>query len=108
MSQYHKRIDGRTRQRINKTILSASDICHICGHPGADAVDHVIPLSKGGTEARSNKKPVHHDVACETCGHRCNRDKGAKLIAPVIKRSSSLSRPRGQAPSPTEPTDLRG
>lgn len=100
MSQYHGRIDGRTRQRINRKILAASDICHLCGHPGADAVDHVIPLSRGGTEDLSNKKPAHHDVYCETCGHRCNRDKGAKLIAPVMKRSSSLARPRGQDPSP--------
>ena len=100
MSQYHKRISGSTRQRINRTILAASDVCHICGHPGSDAVDHVIPLARGGTEDRSNKRPAHHDVECATCGHRCNREKGVRLIAPVLKRSSSLARPRGSAPLP--------
>lgn len=94
MSQHHKRIDGRTRQRINKAILAASDVCGLCGHPGSDGVDHIVPLSKGGTEARSNKQPAHHDVHCATCGHQCNREKSDKLIAPVMKRSSSLARPK--------------
>ena len=101
MSQHHKRISGAKRQARNRRILAASDVCHICGHPGSDAVDHVKALSRAADadEARlldtdpSNLRPAHHDVECPTCGERCNRTKGAKDWAPIIRRSSSLRRP---------------
>jgi 5-methylcytosine-specific restriction endonuclease McrA len=86
------RTNTRAQQRNNKNILATSDLCHICGHPGADAVDHVIPLARGGDDSPANKRPAHHDVPCETCGHRCNREKGARLVPPVTRRSGSLMR----------------
>lgn len=86
------RTNTRAQRRENQQILAASDVCHLCGHPSADAVDHVIPLARGGADHRTNKAPAHHDVPCPTCGHKCNREKGAKLIAPVTRRSRSLSR----------------
>lgn len=33
--------------------------CWLCGEPGADTVDHVVPLASGGTNERSNLKPAH-------------------------------------------------
>ena len=94
MSQYHKRMSGAARQKRNRAILAKSDVCHLCGHPGSDAVDHVVPLARGGSDDDpDNLKPAHHDVPCEACGERCNRAKGMKLIAPIIRRSSSLDRP---------------
>ncbi len=101
MSQHHKRISGRKRQERNTRILAASDVCHICGHPGSDAIDHVSPLGRATSAAEAkrldedlnNLKPAHHDVPCPTCGERCNRTKGMKVWAPIIKHSSSLSRP---------------
>lgn len=92
------RISGRKRQDRNRRILAASDVCHICGHPGSDAVDHVVPLNpraggQVGTEDPSNLRPAHHDVDCATCGRRCNREKSNKDWAPIIRRSSSLQRP---------------
>jgi 5-methylcytosine-specific restriction endonuclease McrA len=95
MSQHHKRMTGSARQKRNRRIFAEKgDVCHICGHPGSDAIDHVTPLAKGGSdEDETNLMPAHHDVECDTCGQRCNRTKGAKLIAPIIRRSSSLERP---------------
>lgn len=29
-------------------LLAESDVCHLCGHPGADVVDHLTPVSRGG------------------------------------------------------------
>ena len=75
---------GRTE---NARILATSDICHICGQPGADAVDHVIPLAKGGTDTPDNKRPAHHNIE-----PRCNRHKGDRLIPPTIRRSGTLNR----------------
>lgn len=88
MSQHHKRISGSKRQQRNARILAACDICHICGRPGADAVDHVIPLARGGSEAAGNLRPAHHDVE-----PYCNRVKGTKAYAPIIRHSGSLTRP---------------
>lgn len=101
MSQHHKRMSGASRQRRNRRILAASDVCHICGHPGSDSVDHVKALALAADEAEAsrldndpaNLRPAHHDVPCPTCGHRCNREKAAKAWAPIIRRSGSLERP---------------
>jgi len=93
-----QRLSGRKRQERNRRILAACDVCHICGHEGADAVDHVVPLnprpgSPVGNESPDNLRPAHHDVECPTCGRRCNREKSNKAWAPIIRRSSSLQRP---------------
>lgn len=67
----------QTRKR-NQEILAASDLCHVCGETGADAVDHVVPLAKGGTDEPSNLKPAHHDRP-NSRGIRCNREKGDRI-----------------------------
>jgi len=92
-----RRITGRKRQARNRRLLALSDLCHICGHEGSDAIDHKDPLRPGrgatqGTEDPSNLAPAHHDVACPTCGHKCNREKTNKPFAPIVRRSGSLSR----------------
>lgn len=95
MSQYHQRMSGRKRQERNRRILAASDVCHICGHQGADAVDHVIPLARGGSEDPSNLRPAHHDVYCPTCQRRCNRDKADKLMPDINRRVVLICGPPG-------------
>lgn len=87
-----KRTNTRAQRAENKRILAASDVCHICGHPGSDAVDHVVALARGGADDRSNKRPAHHDVPCLTCGIKCNRVKSDKPFAPVARRSGALNR----------------
>ncbi|MGC5628191.1 HNH endonuclease [Georgenia sp. Z1344] len=82
------------RDRARAILRRAGGPCHICGgeidyslptyDPGSFVVDHVIPLARGGSDALSNKKPSHR---------ACNRAKGAKPHADIIKRSGSLSRP---------------
>ena len=84
-----ERIGGRARAERNARILKASDICHICGEPGADAVDHVIALARGGTEHPSNLAPAHH-LRPNSQGIRCNMVKGDREYAPIVRRSGSL------------------
>lgn len=100
MSQHHRLMSGSARQKRNRKILAASNVCHICGHPESDAVDHVIALARAKDEAEArlldtdptNLRPAHHKP-CPTCGIECNRVKADKPFAPVIRRSSSLQRP---------------
>ena len=77
----------------HRRILAKSRVCHLCGHDGADAVDHIVPKSRGGGEESSNKAPAHHFVPCPTCGIKCNRVKFNKLLAPIPLRSSSFTWP---------------
>jgi 5-methylcytosine-specific restriction endonuclease McrA len=78
----------RDRARIRKTRAA----CHICGHPidytlktphpQSFEVDHVIPLKRGGTDTLANKAAAHRE---------CNSKKRARLIAPIVRRSGSLT-----------------
>ena len=65
--------DGRSSQtwkRMRRQILEASDVCWLCGKPGADTVDHVLPLSQFPELAHDlgNLRPAHKS---------CNSKKGA-------------------------------
>ena len=70
--------NSRAIRERNRRILAASDVCHICGETGADAIDHVIPYARGGTDDPWNLKPAHHNVA-NSNGVYCNRAKSDRL-----------------------------
>jgi 5-methylcytosine-specific restriction endonuclease McrA len=61
---------GHRWRRLRKQVLDANDICWLCGKPGADTVDHVLPLSIYPELAHDigNLRPAHQ---------RCNSAKGA-------------------------------
>jgi 5-methylcytosine-specific restriction endonuclease McrA len=64
-------------RRLRKEILAANDTCWLCGHGGADTIDHVIPVSAGGqTKDPANMRPAHGTNGCPSCGRRCNQDRG--------------------------------
>lgn len=48
-------------------VLAARPRCHLCGGPGADTLDHVVPLTAGGTNQPSNLRPAHR--ACNVRKH---------------------------------------
>lgn len=84
MSRPGERITGRQRTERNRRLLAQNDVCYICGKPGADSIDHVIPLAKGGRDVISNLRPAHQNP--------CNRAKSDKDHAPgIIRRSGSLT-----------------
>lgn len=91
---------GSTRswRRIRAHVLATMpDRCNECGHPGTNAVDHKLAWATCTTQGinpdhPSNLARIHHGP-CPTCGHDCNREKGDRTHAPIIKRSGSLNRP---------------
>ena len=67
--------DGRSSsqwKRLRRQILASSDVCWLCGKPGADTVDHLLPLSQFPELAHDigNLRPAHKT---------CNSKKGAGL-----------------------------
>ncbi|WP_082936068.1 HNH endonuclease [Corynebacterium sp. EPI-003-04-2554_SCH2473622] len=49
------------------TLATYGDICHLCGWPGANTADHLIPRSLGGDDTLANLRPAHS---------RCNFSRG--------------------------------
>ena len=55
---------------IRRAVFAKSSTCAICGKPideGTFNIDHIVPLSKGGTNDLDNLRPVHEE---------CNKLKG--------------------------------
>jgi 5-methylcytosine-specific restriction endonuclease McrA len=62
------KLSGSTEQRRAKRVLARlQGICHVCDRPGADQVDHVIPLAQGGADEEWNLAPIHAEP--------CHREK---------------------------------
>ena len=56
----HKRNSERRWRNLRVAILAQSDVCHLCGKPGADTIDHVIPVALGGDQwDPTNLRPAH-------------------------------------------------
>jgi 5-methylcytosine-specific restriction endonuclease McrA len=71
---------GRPWRRIREEILKDSPPCYLCGLPGADSVDHVLPISLGGPPLDpDNLRPAHI---------RCNSKRGNRLnVKPPLNTS---------------------
>jgi hypothetical protein len=84
MAKSDGRMGHRWRQ-IREQVLGTNNVCHLCGVPGADTVDHIIPLSLAPELAHdlSNLRPAHRS---------CNSRKGAKVGAAAQPRVFPRSR----------------
>lgn len=40
-------------RKVRARILAENDVCIVCGHGAADAVDHIQPVAKGGARCAS-------------------------------------------------------
>lgn len=71
-------------RKVRARILAESDVCIVCGHRAADAVDHIHPVSKGGAKLDpDNLAPIHGVHGCPSCGRKCNNEKGARPLSQV-------------------------
>ncbi|MER6198012.1 HNH endonuclease [Streptomyces sp. NPDC001586] len=69
-------------------LLAESDVCHLCGHAGADVVDHLTPVSRGGDPLDpENQAPAHGINRCPTCGRNCNGERGNRPLTSGLKTS---------------------
>ena len=97
---------GTRRQRTSRAaVLAHSDLCWLCGHPGARTADHVIDATRWprtpdgrmlpGFDDPANMRPAHGTMGsgphrthnpCPTCGKLCNQSRGARMT-PTSPRS---------------------
>lgn len=50
----NERTRGRRWMRLRHVVLVEQPVCMICGKRSSTEVDHIIPVTKGGTDERSN------------------------------------------------------
>src|SRR5262245_23421746 len=65
---YYRRARKASKVQLHGTMIIPKDTCFYCGSKERITVDHVIPLSRGGSNFMHNKLP-----AC----YKCNHAKGA-------------------------------
>lgn len=75
------RTGSRRYRRNREAVLSVSDVCWICGRPGADTADHVVPHALGGSDAVDNLRPAHR-----SCNARRGIGSRDRLIEPRTSR----------------------
>jgi 5-methylcytosine-specific restriction endonuclease McrA len=90
----------RDWQRIRRRVLRRDNgICHICGRPGADQVDHIIPASAGGGDEESNLAAIHR--------RPCHEAKTAREANRANPLAVSRKRPEERHPGMTAQRNSR-
>lgn len=82
-----------------RTLRMHAGVCHVCGLPGATEVDHLVPVSRGGTDLPSNLLPIHGrgDVLAGRSATNCHATKTG---------TEARGGPRRRPPEP-HPGDVR-
>src|SRR5690348_7787413 len=86
-----------------RILTTHAGICHLCGHGGADQVDHVIAWAEWtrtdlSVHDASNLRPAH-GTPCPTCGRSCHEDKTkAEAARGRARKLSKLKYPQRQHP----------
>ncbi len=80
--------EGARYRRARLRFLSVYTTCWICGHEGANTIDHVVPRSIRRTRLDiANWRAAHGVDGCSTCPphgdgrlRKCNQERGTKPI----------------------------
>ncbi len=77
----------KAQQYVRLTLEEYGTICWLCGLPGANSADHIIPRSKGGAVYElANLGPAHK---------RCNESRGNRDVeaaSPLIEDGTEFFR----------------
>lgn len=68
------------KRRKAQVLEAHGRVCHLCGHPDAEEVDHILNVAAGGSHDLTNLAPIH-GRRCPTCGRRCHVEKTSREAA---------------------------
>lgn len=79
-------VDRERRHQKHRQMIMVQyeGICHICNEPYADAIDHVVPVAKGGSDHPDNLRPAHTT---------CNSKKGARSYPSWAEENPNMWEP---------------
>lgn len=90
------RLRGRAAMAFRDLVVATyGDTCHICGRPGADTADHLVPVKYGGANTLENCRPAHR---------RCNSRRGAPQSAPPTVDDIAFFRDTPPSGTPAPPS----
>lgn len=79
----------KAQQYVRATIETYGDLCWLCGLPGSNSADHILPISKGGAVYDLlNLGPSHR---------KCNYSRGnrqARGPEQIVESGMAFFRPR--------------
>ena len=71
-----KRTSHSSWRSLRERILERDNwTCYLCGRPGADTVDHIISVARGGTDDPANLAAVHDRNAPHCHRAKTNRER---------------------------------
>ena len=80
-----KRLTGRGLQTLRQKVFSTyGDICWLCGHEGADTIDHLVMVSQGGSNTIENLRPAHGRKSAFCVGN-FSRKRGRPQVKKKVK-----------------------
>jgi 5-methylcytosine-specific restriction endonuclease McrA len=74
--QSNRIVPADWKARKTRAFAEHQRVCHVCLHPDADEIDHILNVARGGTHEADNLAPIH-GKACQSCGRRCHVEKTA-------------------------------
>jgi len=93
MGSHNSQLYRNNRNAIKQRVAKTGEPCHLCGmpidlnagkaEPLSFTVDHVIPVSAGGTDLMNNLVPAHF---------KCNRIKSDQVVVGKPKKGSKATR----------------
>lgn len=76
---------SQQQKRAAHVLHRDNGICHICGQPGANQADHIIPLAEGGIDHVRNMAAIH-DKPCHQQKTQAEAQRARARAKPIATR----------------------
>lgn len=87
-SQERYGLSGSAQQSLHQEVLrEAGWICYDCGLPGADVVDHILPIHLGGAKRDKSNLGAMHQEPCHRI--KTERENAARRAARAAAKSGT-------------------
>ena len=97
-------------RKVARILAQHGGICHLCHHPEATTVDHIVPWAEWSHSTlsvhdASNLAPAHA-TPCPTCGRECHDEKTKAEAARGRARAARRRHARATRPTEKHPGSL--